>query len=239
MSIGLSVSIADGKQEGISRVIDLKEDEPSNVEKMLQFIYTGDYSDLSSDDPDTPILASAMVNVEIYAIAEKYDIRTLKELAKKKFESSVDFSNANMSDVSIIIEFVYRTTPSSDRGLRDIIAPYLTSLKTELRASDDFMDLIKNKLDGDFAIDVIEAWVSSKASQGSTYGRDPTAGPCCPVCKGVLLFCKSRYRYVAWTWSAGEPCCSCGVKHIDTFCANCPGNRTLLDRIALIYGRGM
>lgn len=54
-------------------MIDLKEDDPTYVEAMLRSVYTGDYSD-QFEDPKVG-------NVYVYALGDKYDIETLKQLA--------------------------------------------------------------------------------------------------------------------------------------------------------------
>lgn len=61
-----------------------------------------------------------VLHTRVYALAEKYDIPSLKQLAKSKFEmamacfyDSPDFAEA--------IEEVYCSTIDSDRGLRDVV----------------------------------------------------------------------------------------------------------------------
>ena len=69
-------------------------------------------------------IRTMMVNVEVYAMADKFNILLLKETALKKITSlsdSIDsewFSNSGLADV--FLEAI-RSTPSNDRGLRPII----------------------------------------------------------------------------------------------------------------------
>ena len=59
-------------------------------------------------------------NIHVYAIAEKYDIPTLKSLAICKFEDlAVHFTL--YPDFTSIIREVYESTPESDKGLRSIV----------------------------------------------------------------------------------------------------------------------
>lgn len=60
-------------------------------------------------------------NIRVYAIADKYNILGLKELAKTKFETLVTPSDRLILDCPSAICEIYDTTPSEDRGLRDIV----------------------------------------------------------------------------------------------------------------------
>lgn len=59
-------------------------------------------------------------NARVYSMADKYIIPGLKELAKKKFKILASSAGLILDHPSIIDE-VYDTTPSEDRGLRDIV----------------------------------------------------------------------------------------------------------------------
>lgn len=53
------------------------------VKQMLNYLYKGDYND---DNPSNGIrIKSQLLNVAVYALADKYDIVTLKYLATSKF----------------------------------------------------------------------------------------------------------------------------------------------------------
>lgn len=59
-------------------------------------------------------------NVLVYAVADKYDIPELKELAKRKFHALM---KDEWSDVEFeaVRDAIFGTTPSQDKGLRDIM----------------------------------------------------------------------------------------------------------------------
>ena len=61
-----------------------------------------------------------MNNVLVYAIADKYDIAELKELAKFKFQTLIS-SKWPHDDFHAIAEAVFSTTPDEDMGLRKIV----------------------------------------------------------------------------------------------------------------------
>ena len=59
-------------------------------------------------------------NVLVYAVADKYDIPDLKDLAKAKFQSLAR-SKWPHDDFYALAERVFSTTPDSDMGLRQIV----------------------------------------------------------------------------------------------------------------------
>jgi hypothetical protein len=86
----------------------LEFDEESDVES------TSDMDELP--EPNTNLL----LHTQVYALAEKYDITSLKELAKRKFEMELAcyFDSPELAEA---IEEVYCSTIDSDRGLRDVV----------------------------------------------------------------------------------------------------------------------
>jgi len=61
-----------------------------------------------------------ITHTRVYALAEKYDIPSLKELAQSKFEMAMAcyYDSSEFADA---IEEVYCSTIDSDRGLRDVV----------------------------------------------------------------------------------------------------------------------
>lgn len=61
-----------------------------------------------------------LLHTRVYALAEKYDIPSLKELAQRKFEMAMAcfYDSSEFADA---IEEVYCSTVDSDRGLRDVV----------------------------------------------------------------------------------------------------------------------
>lgn len=108
---------------------------------MLTYLYTLDYDDDGdAGSPDCYLLnvnsesvATAlpeqeakqhqklMNNVVVYAIAEKYNIVELEELAKAKFEECLDQLVLSELYLPPIVDAIYGTTPSTDQGLRGVI----------------------------------------------------------------------------------------------------------------------
>lgn len=111
---------------------------------MLTYLYTLDYDD--EDPPQTVAVAASqntdghmtdaiskpevtddattshckrMNNVRVYALADKYNIPALKELAKTKFQKSK--ISCNYSLYREIINAIFESTPDTDTGLRNIV----------------------------------------------------------------------------------------------------------------------
>ena len=61
-----------------------------------------------------------MNNALVYAIAEKYDIPELKELAKRKFKTLIK-SKWPHEHFHAVTEVIFSTTPEEDMGLRQIV----------------------------------------------------------------------------------------------------------------------
>lgn len=81
-------------------------------------------------------------HTRVYALAEKYDIPSLKQLAKNKFEMAMAcwYDSPEFADA---IEEVYCSTIDSDRGLRDIV---LETFKChpQLASTQDVFSVIKD-----------------------------------------------------------------------------------------------
>ena len=72
------------------------------------------------DDKATALHDKVMSNVYVYAIAEKYEILALKELARAKFQT-LSCTNEKIFSSPTIIDTVFGTTPEMDWGLRSIV----------------------------------------------------------------------------------------------------------------------
>lgn len=121
---------------------------------MLFYLYTSDYEEMTRDivmqgDQDiqsNPPLTDAMdyerlVNhVHMYVIADKYEIDGLKDLAKSKFQASVEGCWPIPYFQTLVLEILV-STPSKDLGLREVIktvcADHITELLNEDVISED------------------------------------------------------------------------------------------------------
>ncbi|PGG98662.1 hypothetical protein AJ80_09499 [Polytolypa hystricis UAMH7299] len=103
---------------------------------MIDYLYTLDYDDGSTapeerppqEDPGTlnQMASPSWLNAQVYAIGEKYGIRGLKDIARKKTLHSARFLS------------VYESTNSNDRGLRDVVTKVACQNAGILKSQQDF-----------------------------------------------------------------------------------------------------
>ncbi|KAI9812333.1 MAG: hypothetical protein M1827_004782 [Pycnora praestabilis] len=123
--------------EATSRKIDLEDDDPIMVEKMLSYLYKFNYG-LQRATPTESTLSS---HAKIYALADKYDVQDLKGLAQTKFAAEVK-DGWNDEAFSIAIREVYGSTPESDMGLRSIVSQSAKKNIKALMDRGEFMALL-------------------------------------------------------------------------------------------------
>lgn len=97
-----------------------------------------DESPPDSNEKKTP---APLKNVFVYALAEKYDIQPLKELARCKFEIR-SAESWQVDDIVTVLKAVYGTMPSTDRGLRDIIINVCSSYLDGLMYHKEFRQIL-------------------------------------------------------------------------------------------------
>lgn len=84
------------------------------------------------EDDSTESESHLVLHAQVYALAEKYDIPSLKQLSKRKFEMAAA-CYYDAPELAEAIEYVYTSTIDHDRGLRDVVCqlfrnhPYLAS----------------------------------------------------------------------------------------------------------------
>ncbi|KAL9023881.1 MAG: hypothetical protein Q9196_006906, partial [Gyalolechia fulgens] len=205
--------------EARTATIDLSDDDPKPLERMLRYMYTDDYdeddqsivdtngedkdvldatvslagaqiralalngdihaaprmalrpsisttwTDIVSDDGDIgewrfPVKVSAVWNnVQVYALAEKYDVQPLKSLAAKRFRVGAA-EEWKIVDILPILTEVYNTTPTADRGLREDMLKVCSRYADELMALPAFLEMLCN--DGTLAVEILRVFHSTK-----------------------------------------------------------------------------
>ncbi|KAI4120666.1 MAG: hypothetical protein LQ341_007518, partial [Variospora aurantia] len=181
-------------QEG---TMDLSDDDPEALRRLLQYLYTADYTDkeatfwpddlkstrteleqgeatlgTSTLDAARPCSEPSMVakpveaawnNMLVYALAEKYDIGILKDLAKCKFILCLAPEKWaspvwNAESLIRLVQTVYTSTPAGDRGLRDPMARFICQILMDeacnLMEHPGFREAMRN--DGALALDVMD-----------------------------------------------------------------------------------
>lgn len=79
--------------------------------------------------------AHLLLHTRVYALAEKYDVPSLKELARRKFEMALA-CYYDSPELPEAIEEVYCSTLDTDRGLRDIVLHLFASHPQIARTAD-------------------------------------------------------------------------------------------------------
>lgn len=158
-------------QEGKTGEVNLTEDEPEIIDRMLDYLYRLDYSDLP---PPTPQMCEGRltVNACMYALGDKYEIWALKELAKQKSIKALEEDWSGESFLTAL-EIVWTTTPHSDRELRDCFLTAITTHRAELHNREGFMEAVR-------AVDELAADIGDVEWKG---GNIPST-LFCTQCKG-------------------------------------------------------
>ena len=145
-------------QESADRRIELPDDKPEMVLRMIEYFYLGQYRDdvFTTGFPEKR--NSAMdTNVEMYALGDKYGIKGLKNLSAEKFQNSLNASRRKLGEggtVLCAISLVYATTPDTDRILRDIVLSIPRRNWEFLSDIPEFQDFVAQN--PAFAVDLIK-----------------------------------------------------------------------------------
>ncbi|KIL87490.1 hypothetical protein FAVG1_09196 [Fusarium avenaceum] len=130
--------------EGFDKAIHIEDFGIDVVQAMVYFMYHFDYK--------TPEDSSSLIlNTEVYQIADKYGIKSLKELAAVKFGRATN-TYCGSDDFLTAITLVYTTTPSTDMGLRNSILVTTFEIYDGLRGRIEFYEALKTN--PDFANDL-------------------------------------------------------------------------------------
>ncbi|KAF2807276.1 uncharacterized protein BDZ99DRAFT_368734, partial [Mytilinidion resinicola] len=99
--------------------IDLSVEDPEMVERMIYYFYHLDYLPTSYNRrPNQGVLE---IHAQMYAMADKYQISEMKDLAKAKFEAAMRF-HGGYKLLPHVVPIVFTTTPDSDAQLRNLVA---------------------------------------------------------------------------------------------------------------------
>jgi hypothetical protein len=79
-------------------------------------------------------LKPLILHAKVYALADKYEVLALKDLALRNYETAAA-RDWNVPDFPESIQIAYTTTPESDRGIRDIVTKTATAHTHELLRS--------------------------------------------------------------------------------------------------------
>lgn len=124
--------------------LDLPEDSLLAVYAMLEYLYTQAYTTAGGITPvavqETWKNSETASHLDVFIIADKYDLPALGEYAKVNIKRTIDFTHHD-SDLYYVIEKVYTDTNSEE--LKSLVAGSACLVaKNEFVASSDFADLM-------------------------------------------------------------------------------------------------
>lgn len=129
--------ILNSQQEAKTGIIELHEDDPADVQLMLESFYCEHYDENhefgSRHYPDRPVVeAERLRDARLYAIAEKYQAPHTKDDAATFFHEGLD-PELKLSITSFIniAKLVFESTPDSDRTLRNLVFRYATRISRD------------------------------------------------------------------------------------------------------------
>ncbi|KAM5470701.1 hypothetical protein MauCBS54593_003742 [Microsporum audouinii] len=164
--------------ETFSNEVELKEAEPDAIATIIRFLYGFNYVSSSGGSTRTfPILFDA----QIYGLADRYGIPSLKKHVKDKFSKSIR-ACWDMDDFPLVIEEVYSSTPAAVRDLRDLVAGISYEFRSKLLVKEEFIRVLESC--SCFAADLVRLGASSESM----------AKYRCPVC-GKRWGCDANVRF--------------------------------------------
>ena len=168
-------------QEGQSKRIELKEQNPYLAVRMLRHLYGFDYSGRKlslHDEPETSHVSELCTHAQMYALADEYEIKDLKEEALWKFSQTLDALEGHDDELKTALEtvpLIYSTTPDNDRGLRDVIVAY--------GAKD--LEHIKNAPELKSAVTLVPIYMIEVLPKFFTRSKNEHVTECCWHCTGL------------------------------------------------------
>ncbi len=176
------------------------------VEQMLLYIYTKDYESIApAEVPLDHVLAH---HIDMYTMADKYDIPGLRKLCVEKFSVGMK-KPSEVINFPSLIRLIYESTPENDRGLRDVISKVAREHLAELIKNDDFAEVLKSV--GAFAHDILRnaVWREEKMVQDDILHGGLRTYSWCHICQantqgsyamydgmGGCQICRSCYHRV-------------------------------------------
>lgn len=97
---------------------------------MIKFFYSGCYEELL-DGHDT-LLSCLTLHIEMYSLADKYDVPKLGELAIANFKATLTVTKSS-GDYLPCVRAIYESTPDSNTGLRRVIVDYVVNRNSAYR----------------------------------------------------------------------------------------------------------
>ena len=134
-------------------------DDEGDATSAEHYMVNGPEFSEAATTPDTPLLeeelsrhAKMVNNVAVCAIAQKYDISELEQLATLKF-CELLWLKAPSSSLLHVVDAIFETTSIAESGLRSVVAKYCAQYCTKIIADDHLSTMIKDH--GDLGLDIL------------------------------------------------------------------------------------
>ncbi|CAI7623425.1 unnamed protein product [Penicillium crustosum] len=121
-----------------AHVFEIKDEHPRVVEAMIRSFYGLHYDIIQPKPRMCPLL----FNVQVYAIANRFEVEYLKIQAKLTFVTLAQDHWDTDEFLTAAFE-AYETTPQADRGLRDVVVAVCQKHRRELREKKVFEKLVQ------------------------------------------------------------------------------------------------
>ncbi|KAL6714137.1 hypothetical protein ACLMJK_008631 [Lecanora helva] len=176
--------------ESNTRRVELHEDNPAAVKRMLQFCYGIDYDGVMGPDEPGSQVTPARLNAEIYVLADKYDVKGLKSVAAAKFTERMNERSSLTLNLDLI-SFIYSNTTDSNSTLRTETVRRAHGQWKKIAAEPDIKAVIAEF--PEFAIEMLDSQpVTIRETQ------KPVHSGLCPGCGATNA------------WETSKVKCSCG-----------------------------
>lgn len=175
-------------------MIELSEEDPEIFQRVLNFLYKGNYSDgrtnttekeLNASEAGNIYQGSLLINTRVYVCAEKWDVVGLKKLAVEKFREVLCTTGISASFVTSL-SIMHSELPESDGELKKVAMVFVCESYHELARRSDFLDLFQRG--GEIAVEIMKAIATLPENR-------PKQAMNCARCLAKLPPTPSRYSY--------------------------------------------
>ncbi|KAF8853772.1 hypothetical protein BDZ45DRAFT_677423 [Acephala macrosclerotiorum] len=174
------------EQEGTTGVIELPNDDPKIIKRVIDYLYKGDYVDLglsqvppattATDSTAAPakkhLIPSLITSTGVCISADKWDIPALKTLAAQKYKEALPIQGLSDKFVTTL-ETMYTSLPESDTELKKVALGHIGAQYRLLVKRPDFLKL--GRKHSEIAVAALEA-VAAVPEKSATVS---CSEPCC------------------------------------------------------------
>ena len=161
---------------------------------MLKYLYTDEYNEPT--DESGQLCSRLLLYIQIYNLADKYDVSPLMKLMEKKFKSMLR-KGPTAEEYLAVVCYIY-DTPQSTETFQPIVISHARIILRDLMQSDNVGALQATLHDiPEFAFDVLRLFVDAPLSGhcqtcGPNQAAEPLQARCISCGKGGISLSQSR-----------------------------------------------